>query len=494
MGYKIKFRNITLMVLVTLLSFQSGYAETEYGNPLGNGQIPQEGQALDVSEPDHIIGTGTPESCTSEAFVEAVAKGGTIVFNGGNKPFTLTLKQTAKVFNNANPDVVIDGGGLVTLSGGGKRRILYMNTADKNQVWTTDHADNQDHPRLTVQNITFADGNSESEAQYDGGGAIWVRGGRFKVINCQFIRNRCKATGPDVGGGAIRVFDQYNDLPVYVVNSTFGGGVGLGNKGANGGAISSIGVSWTLINCLFSYNEATGMGGNPAQKGTLGGGSGGAIYNDGNEMTLTLDGTRVENNTVNAYGSGIFFVSNNHTGTIRLNDTVISGNRGGSWYPLIPGLSMHGDTQVTVTNHLPTAVAQRMPLLVDGQEIDCATYNIGGYTYFKLRDIAQAINHTPKRFQVEWNSSLASIIMTPQRSYTSIGNELVIQEGMSPVAYRKAAPQVMLDGSTLSLSAYRIEQSHYFRLRDIAQLLNFGLIWEPEIRRIRIDTAAEYTD
>jgi predicted outer membrane repeat protein len=37
-----------------------------------------------------------------------------------------------------------------------------------------------------------------------------------------------------------------------------------GNVGTNGGAICSIGVSWTIINSLFSYNRAIGYGANPA--------------------------------------------------------------------------------------------------------------------------------------------------------------------------------------------------------------------------------------
>src|SRR5690606_30259993 len=104
------------------------------------------------------------------------------------------------------------------------------------------------------------------------------------------------------------------------VNSTFGGAEELGNTCSNGGGISSIGVSWKIINSLFSHNSAIGEGGNPAQDGTPGGGSGGAIYNDGNLMTLDICGTIIENNTVNSYGSAIFFVSNNHTGDIVLED------------------------------------------------------------------------------------------------------------------------------------------------------------------------------
>jgi hypothetical protein len=202
---------------------------------------------------------------------------------------------------------------------------------------------------LTVQNLTFIDANAKNETTYDGGGAIWVRGGRFKVVNSRFFNNVCASEGPDVGGGAIRVLSQYQGLPVYVVHSTFGGATGYGNIGANGGAISSIGVSWSIYNSLFSHNQAIGNGGNPAESGTPGGGSGGAIYNDGNTMTLALYGTRIEVNTVKAYGSAIFFVTNNHSGDLHIEDSVLQNNPGGSWYTL-PGISMHSDTVRVIIN------------------------------------------------------------------------------------------------------------------------------------------------
>lgn len=328
------------------------YNDPAAGNPDGNSSIPTEAALEDVSEPDQIIGNGTPESCTAEAFIAAVAKGGKIVFDSGSEPITIKLNKPAKVFNNASKEVVIDGGGLVTLSGEGKTRILYMNTCDKNQHWTTSHCQNQDHPRLTLQNITFINGNSKSEKEYDGGGAVWVRGGRFKMINCRFFNNVCADLGPDIGGGAVRVFSQFENKPVYVVNCTFGGEVGYGNVGSNGGAISSIGVSWTIINSLFSHNKAIGNGGNPSQTGTPGGGSGGAIYNDGNTMTLTIKGSRIDQNEVVQHGSAIFFVTNDHSGNIIIDDSVIQDNIGGSWYPVYPSISMHSDTQIKVTNSI----------------------------------------------------------------------------------------------------------------------------------------------
>lgn len=313
------------------------------GNPDGNCAVPAEAGLEDTSSPDNVVGTGTAQSCTGEAFIDAVAKGGVITFDCGADPVTITLDRPAKVFNDASEEIVIDGGGTVTLSGGGKTRILYMNTCDEAQHWTTSHCQDQDHPRLTLQNLTFVDGNSKNEDEYDGGGAVWVRGGRLKVINSRFFGNVCADAGPDVGGAGLRVFSQFDQQPVYLVNTTFGGAEGYGNTCSNGGGISSIGVNWSIYNSLFSYNRAIGNGGNPAEGGTPGGGSGGGIYNDGGTLTLSICGTRIEHNEVNAYGSGIFFVSNNHDGTLRIEDSIIRDNEGGGWN-VMPGISMHDDT------------------------------------------------------------------------------------------------------------------------------------------------------
>jgi hypothetical protein len=169
-------------------------------------------------------------------------------------------------------------------------------------------------------------------------------------VDTRFCNNMCADTGPDVGGAGVRVFSQYEGRPVYVVNSTFGGADGFGNTCSNGGGISSIGVSWTIINSLFSHNRAIGNGGNPAQSGTPGGGSGGAIYNDGNTMTLSICGSLIEENEVVQHGSAIFFVSNDHSGKVVLKDSIIRNNRGGSWYPTQPQISGHADTPIDVDN------------------------------------------------------------------------------------------------------------------------------------------------
>ena len=118
------------------------------GNPNGHAAVPADGQAVDTSHPNRIIGNGTPASCTSEELVSAIAVGGVITFNCGPAPVTITMKQTAKV-RNASSRVALDGGGKVILSGGGQRRILYQNTCDAAQGWSTSHCQDQETPALT---------------------------------------------------------------------------------------------------------------------------------------------------------------------------------------------------------------------------------------------------------------------------------------------------------------------------------------------------------
>jgi hypothetical protein len=311
----------------------------------GTDVVPSDGGLEDTSHPTHVIGTGTAASCTSAAVVAAVKAGGIITFECGSAPVTIQMSATAQLFNNGATKTVIDGGGLVTLSGMQQRRILYMDTCDQNLVWTTSHCDNQQYPQLTVQNLTFTGGNASKET-VPSGGAIYASGGRLKVVNSRFFSNVCASTGTDTAGGGIYALEQYQALPVYVVHSTFGGASTTSNSCSNGAAVGSIGVSWSVYNSVLSYNRASGNGGTSAP----GGGGGGAIYNDGNTMTLTISGSTLQYNQVNSYGSGILFVSDDATGNIAITDSTITGNIGGTWYPQYPQISAPAGTPIAVKN------------------------------------------------------------------------------------------------------------------------------------------------
>src|SRR3954469_23868210 len=70
-----------------------------------------------------VVGTGTPESCTEAALDAALAGGGTVTFNCGPSPVTITVTSTKTVAINTT----VDGGGKITISGGGTVEIFMVN-------------------------------------------------------------------------------------------------------------------------------------------------------------------------------------------------------------------------------------------------------------------------------------------------------------------------------------------------------------------------------
>jgi hypothetical protein len=81
-----------------------------------------------------------------------------------------------------------------------------------------------------------------------------------------------------------------------------------------------------VLNSVLSHNSAVGRGANPARPGTSGGGSGGAIYADGNTFTIRVEGSRITDNHATEGGGAIFFVSNDRTGSLQLRNSVLRRN------------------------------------------------------------------------------------------------------------------------------------------------------------------------
>ncbi len=324
----------------------------DFGNPEGNFYVPPAGREVNTRRPDHVIGNGRPAGCTSAAVVRDVALGGIITFNCGPKPVTIVMTSTASVTKTRRL-VVLDGGGLITLSGAGKRRILYSDTCAG--TWSTDDCVNQPYPQITVQNITFEDGYSDAHQAsctgniptcwyggVDGGGAVYVEGGQFKAVNSQFVDNRCYGYGPDLGGGAIRALAQYENRPVYITGDTFRGG-----RCSNGAALSSIDVQWDVLNSEFDNNKAVGWGANPASSGTPGGGSGGAIYLDGRDDTVLIAGTVMDGNTAREGGGAVFDTVDTGWGALTFDESHLHDDFSGE-FQTFPGVYYEIDGSDTV--------------------------------------------------------------------------------------------------------------------------------------------------
>ena len=281
-----------------------------------------------------VVGSGTPSSCTSSALATAVRSGGYVMFNCGPGAVTITVSQTLYTCNTTTCQhpwrdpatnipverMTLDGGGLVTLSGGGVRGIFYANACEESFGWLSSGCNSETRPHITFRNITFADGNAQTSpagrAELRGGGAIAMRGGRLTLDHVTFRNNRCIAADSDAGGGAVRVTLMTSQ--VEVLDSVF-----ETNRCANGGALSSLHASMYISGSTFTGNTATGYG---ASSGL--GGNGGAIYFDGTSQNVTVVNSTITGNVAPEGGPGIFYVSNNRTGSLTIQGTTITGNTG----------------------------------------------------------------------------------------------------------------------------------------------------------------------
>jgi cysteine-rich repeat protein len=262
------------------------------------------------------VGTGTGASCTESALDACLPGGGsfdgTVTFNCGGAA-TITVTSTKLI----SADTTIDGGSLITISGGNSVGVFHSNNVN-----------------FTVQNLTIANGETAN------GGGIHNEGGTLTVTNSIFSGN--SAGGVGFGGGIDNVGGT-----LAVTNSTFSGNSAGGRVsplGGSGGGIHTEGGTLTVTNSIFSGNSV--------------GGFGGGIHNQGGTLTVT-DSTfsgnsgGVDLGPYGGGGGGIAHDFDNPTASVRtatVTNSTFSGNSAGNTGGVRAGGGIGSGSTLTVTN------------------------------------------------------------------------------------------------------------------------------------------------
>jgi len=121
-------------------------------------------------------------------------------------------------------------------------------------------------------------------------------------------------------------------------------------------------------------------------------------------------------------------------------------------------------------------------------------YNIGGNNFFKLRDLAYAISGTEKQFDIGWDNDTRAITLVTGVAYTVIGQEMLPGDGLPKSAHRNTNINISLDGAPVDVTAYLIGGNNFVRLRDVMQLVDVSVEFDPVTRNIMIDTSLPYSD
>lgn len=172
-------------------------------------------------------------------------------------------------------------------------------------------------------------------------------------------------------------------------------------------------------------------------------------------------------------------------------------------YPTIPYVDMYGRNFMTngypnrtlIKNFIDgydgvnilTANKSQSKVTVDGRAVDVSGYSINGSNYYKIRDIAMVLRTTNTRFNVEWDPSLGSISLSTGVKYDIIGGEL--SDDNSPVLdiTENTAP-IYVNNNRSDLVAYTINNSNYFKIRDLAEIIGFNVSWDASTDTVVITT------
>lgn len=118
-------------------------------------------------------------------------------------------------------------------------------------------------------------------------------------------------------------------------------------------------------------------------------------------------------------------------------------------------------------------------LIVDGKLKSCEIYNIFNNNYFKLRDIAYALNGSGSQFSVAWDSENSLISIQTGKPYETVGGEFELRGDLSRYA-KKTELEVMVNGEKISkLAVYNIGGNNFFKLRDLGSTLGFDVDYNP---------------
>ena len=142
------------------------------------------------------------------------------------------------------------------------------------------------------------------------------------------------------------------------------------------------------------------------------------------------------------------------------------------------------------------AVPTGSAVILDGQELVCAAYNIGGSNYFKLRDLMQTLD-----VFVGYDGKSKTIAIDTSKAYIADGSETTaiiaaLPKGVSyeffPATANPSSVSITLNGKPVNWTAYSIYGNNYFKLRDICEALGISVVWDDINNRIIIDTSRGY--
>ena len=137
------------------------------------------------------------------------------------------------------------------------------------------------------------------------------------------------------------------------------------------------------------------------------------------------------------------------------------------------------------------AIRSKMKLIIDGEPVNLQAYNIDGSNFFRLRDLAFVLMNTEKEFAVAWDLEDKTISISKSSDYSPVGGEMEVKGKLSGEGKRNIFP-IIINDEEKKIGAYNVDDNTYFKLRDLAMEIDFGLTWDAITKTISIETSESY--
>jgi photosystem II stability/assembly factor-like uncharacterized protein len=139
------------------------------------------------------------------------------------------------------------------------------------------------------------------------------------------------------------------------------------------------------------------------------------------------------------------------------------------------------------------SAATSVPTTITGNTTTLSAYAIGGNNFLKLRDLATLLNGTAKQYSVSYDAGTGVVGISRGAAYTPVGGELTPSAKYDGAIVSPSAVKILVDGKETIFTAYNFGGNYYFKLRDLAATLNFGVTWDGTTNTIGIDPSIGYT-
>ncbi len=124
------------------------------------------------------------------------------------------------------------------------------------------------------------------------------------------------------------------------------------------------------------------------------------------------------------------------------------------------------------------ATTQKVKL--DGKDVVIYGYNIDGYNYFKLRDLAAVLKDSQAKFGVEYKDGV--VTLTKAADYKVAESDQKEVKAMSKGMLTN--DKVLVGDKTLTATAYKVDDSNYYKLRDLGKELGFGVGYDEATKSV----------